>query len=139
MDTVILNLKTEMEDDVKNLVFYDEHGEASSSTSSNKKYDHIAKLNFNYNIKKIVKEQYNFSDCIIDMGGLAAIFGIIIYFLAFLLGLYIMSDFIRTLCELIVIKYKEARYWKQIHKYLDKFRKIHSALLTIKSSFDDIT
>lgn len=47
-------------------------------------------------------------------------------------GLFNVIKFYTELAELIARRYKDAIMWRKLEKYVDKFRKIHAALLDIE-------
>jgi len=98
---------------------------------------HYAMLRFNFYQIKNLYEYYSFADFGRDCVVLAAFLGFMIYVVGALSGVYFFQQFFYELGEFILRKYREAHDWKQIQKYLLKFRKIHTAMKPL-TNFQDI-
>lgn len=86
-------------------------------------------LNFDYNQHITTNEYYSLEE---------SIFSVVIYTpiaLLLIFGLFSffnLINFYKNLAGLVRRRYTDALLWRQVEKYLEKFRKIHSALVDIE-------
>lgn len=93
--------------------------------------DHVPKifLNFDYNQQVTIDEYYTleesiFSVIIIIPMALLVLFGIFSFFN--------IVNFYTNLASLVRRRYTDAVLWRKVERYMEKFRKIHSALVDIE-------
>ena len=64
-----------------------------------------------------------------DVGAYLSVFFYLFWMVATVIGSMLVVQYIKQLKSLIQRKYREAYYMSKMKNYLEKFRKIHTALL----------
>lgn len=80
------------------------------------------------NIQVVGFEYFAAGDVFVEIGGLFAIFGSLLYALCAMIGLFAGASFLNVTADLIQKKYEENKNIYAIKKSLFKFEKCHKAL-----------
>ena len=80
-------------------------------------------------MQSVGSENYSAGDVFVEIGGLFAIFGSLLYAGCAVVGLFAGASFISATADLVQKKYEESKNLFAIRKYLIKFEKCHKALV----------